>query len=131
MQLKDDGYCFVCGKNNLEGLRLDWKIEGNKTWTDYTPEKRFQGFQDVVHGGILASLLDEAMGRVAWIVYGPSVSAELTIRYLNPASVGQPLRITGQVSREKGRLITGAAEITKPDGTVVAKAEGKLMLWKP
>lgn len=130
MELKDDGYCFGCGMKNPEGLRIEWALDGQKSRATFVPKKAFQGFQDLVHGGILASVCDEAMGRLAWQLYGPTVVAELTVRYHQPAAVEEALQVTGEVTKSKGRLILGTAQITKPDGTKIAEATGKLFLWK-
>jgi uncharacterized protein (TIGR00369 family) len=125
--LEDDGHCFVCGLNNPEGLRLSWSIQGKETTAEFTPEKKHQGWKDMVHGGLLAALLDEAMTRLIWKRLGAAVTAEMTVRYLAPARVGERLTVRGKVLDESKRLVLAEAEVVRGDGTVVAKAEGKTL----
>lgn len=127
MNLQDDGSCFACGMKNAEGLRIDWKIEGKTTHADFTPSKKHQGFVGMVHGGILATLLDEAMARLAWKIHGRAVAAELTVRYLRPARIGERLSIFGEILDDKRRLIQTRARIERKDGTILATATGKSM----
>ena len=126
--LEDDGYCFACGKNNPVGLRLVWETKGNITTTYFTPEKKFQGYTDILHGGILATVLDEAMGRLVWKVLGPAVTGEINIRYLAPVKIGEKLFIKGEIIQKKKRVVYTEAAAEKADGTVVAKASGKNIL---
>jgi uncharacterized protein (TIGR00369 family) len=132
MALEDDGHCYVCGEKNPDGLRLMWTVNGNQTFAEFVPEKKHQGWKDVVHGGLLAVLLDEAMTRLIWKKLGSAVTAEMTVRYLSPAPVGEKLKIRGEIVDDSKRLVLAKAEITREDGTVVARADGKtLKLNKP
>lgn len=88
--------CFVCGTRNPFGLHLHFRTDGQRVLADFTGEERHQGFPGVVHGGILATLLDETMGRVpvldrAWVMTG-----RLDLRFRLPAPVGVPLVITAE-----------------------------------
>jgi uncharacterized protein (TIGR00369 family) len=125
--LEDDGYCFVCGGDNPQGLRLAWQTDGRQATAQFTPQRVHQGWRGVVHGGLLAALLDEAMTRLVWQRAGAAVTAEMTVRYLAPARTGEPLVIRGEVLDESKRLVLARAEITGPNGTVVARAEGKTL----
>jgi len=127
MKLEDDGYCFACGKNNPEGLRVNWTVEGKTTKAEFIPSKKFQGFKNIVHGGIIASLLDEAMGRLAWKVYGDCVSAEIKVRFINPAKINEKLLIVGEIVNSSKRIIYARSEIKKEDGTKIATATGKIL----
>ena len=83
----------------------------------------------MVHGGILATILDELLGRAVMAV-DPAyfmVSAKLTVRYRKPVPVGQPLQLMGKVLRRRGRISTSRAEIRLSDGTLCAEAEGTLV----
>jgi len=125
--LVDDHYCLACGMKNKDGFRLHWDVTGKKTSTSFIPEKKHQGWKDIVHGGILATLLDEAMTRLAWIVCGGALTAEITIRYLLPAAVGEKLFVYGEIIKENRKLVEMRAFIHKEknNGPLVAKAEGK------
>ena len=123
--LVDDGHCFVCGEHNERGLRLVWTVAGDETFADFTPQRQHQGWKDVLHGGLLATLLDEAMTRLVWKKTGTAVTAEMTVRYLAPARVGETLRVRGKILEDGRKLVRTEADATRPDGTVVARAEGK------
>src|SRR5512137_2801974 len=97
--LEDDHRCFACGLENKEGLCIEWKVEGKTTMAEFVPQKKFQGWKDIVHGGIIATLLDEAMTRLAWIVCGGALTAEMTVRFVKPAIVGEKLYIHGEIVR--------------------------------
>lgn len=129
-ELEDDGYCFVCGDRNAEGLRLRWTVEGDETFADFVPEKKHQGWKDVLHGGLLATLLDEAMTRLVWKKFGAAVTAEMTVRYLAPARIGEKLRVRGKILVDGGRLVKTEAKVLKQDGAVVAQAAGKALKLK-
>ncbi len=127
--MEDDHKCFVCGPQNQDGLRLDWKVEGSIMTTRFVPETKYQGWKGVVHGGILATLLDEAMARLAGILYGPAVTAEMTIRYLIPAFVGKPVFIRGEVVKDSRRIVEMKAVIyaENEEGAMIAHATGKVI----
>lgn len=127
-----EGVCFVCGENNADGLRLSFEIDQEKRalTSVWVPEARFQGYKGIIHGGLLATLLDEAVAKLAFEVGLAAVTGEMKIRYLKPAGVGERLTIRGRLTREKGRIIFGESEITDGDGEVVAKAEVKLVRQK-
>ena len=130
VELIDDSHCFVCGKDNPAGLKIEWKTRDNVTEAQFTLFKAYQGWKDVVHGGILATVLDEAMTRLAWQKFGGAVTAEMTVRYLKPARVGDRLSVRGEVDDIKGRLIPARAEIRDSAGDIVAEATGKALKAK-
>ena len=118
--------CFVCGLKNPVGLRLAFYETGPDTLTaTYTPEKAYEGFPDVLHGGIVAALLDEMGGRVVMIGDHAHfmMTAKLEVRYRRPTPVGQPLTVVGRLLKRSGRLAVAHAEIRLEDGTVTAEAE--------
>ena len=124
--LTDDHYCFACGSENELGLCIDWKGEGKKTFAEFIPEKKFQGWKGIVHGGILATLLDEAMTRLAWIACGGALTAEITVRYLKTASIGEKLLITGEIVEESRKLVLMKAAIhTAGSKELIARSTGK------
>ncbi|MBI3291598.1 MAG: PaaI family thioesterase [Elusimicrobia bacterium] len=127
MELKDDGYCFACGMDNPYGLRLTWHVAGRHISTTFLPERRHQGYVGIVHGGILASLLDEAIGHLAWRLYGNAVSVEMLVRYHHMARVGESLRVEGEIHEKRNRLILASARIRDGQGTLLAETQGKVL----
>ena len=128
--LKDDDHqCFVCGLENPHGLRLSWNVEGQTMTTVFTSEQKYQGWKGILHGGILTTLLDEAMTRLAVILYGGALTAEMTVRYVAPARIGEVFYVRGEVVKESSRLVEMKAFIHERDasGILVAHATGKVM----
>ncbi len=123
----DDDWCFCCGRKNERGLKLDFWFEGEEYVTKFVPGKEFQGFADIVHGGILALLLDEVMARSLWVRGRRYVTAELTVRLHRPAPVGQELTFRARVVRDRPRVVHMEARCLGPEGTVLASASGKLL----
>ncbi len=124
LQLEDDNCCFVCGMENSDGLRIHWTVEGLTTSAEFTPDSKYQGWKGVLHGGIIATLLDEAMTRLVCIVYGNAVTAEMTVRYVAPAPINQLLTIRGEIIGEKGKIIEMKATI-HCSPTLIAHSTGK------
>lgn len=130
-ELIDDRYCFVCGEENPEGLNLDWETtEEGPIRTVFVPGKRFQGWKDVVHGGILSTILDETMVNHRVYQGTPVVSVELSVRFREPGTIGEPIEFSGNSSHRKGRLYKGEARAQQGD-TLIAEASGKLMKVQP
>lgn len=127
-KLKDNDYCYVCGKNNPEGLAVDFAIDhGQKSIIGrFTPQRRHQGYEGIIHGGILSALLDEAMAKLAFSLGIPAVTAEITVKFKSPAAPGEELQVTGRLIEESRRLIRATARIERGP-VVIAEAAGKLL----
>jgi acyl-coenzyme A thioesterase PaaI-like protein len=127
MDLVDEGMCFVCGKRNPMGLKVDFDIDRDnlKLRGSFTPCREHQGYSGIMHGGLASALLDEAMVKLLWDAGIPAVSASLEIKLIKPVKVGEPLVIKGWVDSEKGRLIYTGAVLEDATGTVLAEAKGK------
>jgi len=118
--------CFVCGKDNLSGLKLFFYRENNCVCADFIAKIEHVGYGDRVHGGILASVMDEAMGWAPYIITGKMYYTwEMNIRYLHPVSVGLPVRFTAQMKEDRRRYVVSEGKITDNDGKVYIKATGK------
>ncbi|MFH1282306.1 MAG: PaaI family thioesterase [bacterium] len=126
--LEDDGHCFVCGMNNQYGLKLSWELNRNTTTARFTAEKRFQGYANILHGGITAALLDEAMTRLVWQKYGNAVSAEMSIRYIKPIYIGDTLEIMGEIIDKKKNLVYTRGIIKTKSEEIAAKATGRSII---
>jgi uncharacterized protein (TIGR00369 family) len=117
--------CFACGDLNAQGIRMVIHIEPDRSWSDLVLDPAFQGWEGIAHGGILATLLDEAM---AWAIASREVfamTARMSIDYRRPVPVATPLRVEGRVVEAKRRLIRAAGMVVDPaTGDVCARAEG-------
>lgn len=131
MTLTDDRWCFACGPDNPHGLHLNFRFEGDEYVCDFLPQRQHQGWAGVVHGGIVATLLDEAMTRMLWDTGTNAVTADLHVRLRRPAQVGIPLQVRARVRNRRKSLVHAEAEVLLSDGTVVATAQSRLMLEEP
>jgi len=118
--------CFVCGVQNPSGLHMHfYNIGPGEVEADYTVSETYNGYPGIVHGGIIASMLDETMGRV-FMEGDPTrfmVTAELKIRYRLPVPVNTPLRIAGHRVKDSGRVGQATGEILDRDGQVLVTGE--------
>jgi acyl-coenzyme A thioesterase PaaI-like protein len=121
--------CFVCGQKNPFGLQLHFRNEGPRIVADFTGTEAFQGFPGVVHGGVLASILDETMGRVSVLEHRWVMTARLELRYRAPARVGIPLRVSAEATDSRSRMIRVKGWIAYADApeTIVCEAEGTFL----
>ena len=127
-ELKDNQRCFVCGKDNPSGLHVQFTVDHtSRTITGrFTPRRDHEGWEGIVHGGIIAALLDEAMVKLAAHLGEPAVSAEITVKFKAPVASGEELVVTGKLLKESHRLIEAEAAVEK-GLIVVAEAKGKLL----
>ncbi len=126
--------CFVCGVQNPVGLHLAFyeDHEKERVIAHITVPETYQGYPGVVHGGIVAAILDEVAGR-ALLIHGSDedlmVTLKMDIRYRRPTPVGVPLTAVGWVERPGNHRARVAGEIRLPDGTITAQAE--MLLARP
>ncbi len=116
--------CFGCGQNNPIGLKLSFQWDGRGVVAEFTPGEHYQGWQRVVHGGIIASMLDEAMAYAARFAGKNCITAEMEIKFKCVALVGEPLVITASITKNTRRLIKARAKVCLKDGTLVAESTG-------
>ena len=118
--------CFGCGARNASGLQLVFHSEGNEIWAEHTPDERFQGFPGVLHGGVIATMLDETLSRAAVFAGKWMMTARLEIRYRRAAPVGRPLHVTARPVQVRARMVSARGEVRLADepDVVLAEAEG-------
>jgi uncharacterized protein (TIGR00369 family) len=127
MELTDDGYCFVCGHKNPIGLKLDFLFDGNTIKTEFTGSKEHQGYVNIVHGGIISTLLDEAMVKLAIAMDMPVVTAQMEIRLKKALKVGEKIIVTAEILKDTKKILEAHAKAVTADNTVIAEATGKLV----
>lgn len=118
--------CFVCGRKNPIGLYMCFHDnEHDEVVSEYTVPERYQGYPGIVHGGVLAAMLDEVVARVSMIgdPHHFMMSVKLAILYRHPVPVETPLRVLGKIVRLRGRLGKAEGKIFLPDGTLACEAE--------
>ncbi len=122
VDVEDVDKCFVCGKNNPIGLKLNFQWDGKVARTEFISTELYQGWKGIVHGGIVSCLLDEAMFYAAFFEGMYCVTAETQARFKRPAPVGELLIITGYLTRKNRRMAEAKAAIHLKDGTLVAES---------
>jgi uncharacterized protein (TIGR00369 family) len=130
LKLEDDHFCFVCGSKNQSGLHLTFTLDGSTMRTVFTPQKNHQGFANIVHGGIIATVLDEIMLNLLYRMGIPAVTGELQVRFLNPCLVNEKLYFEASVIDNNGRLVQTAAQAKNEQGDIVARAQAKCVVRK-
>lgn len=116
-----DSLCFGCGQNNPIGLKLNFKWDGKTARTEFTPTKHYQGWPGIVHGGIITSMLDEAMSHAARFEGMNCITARMQVKFKRPALIDEPLVVTSSVTRNARKVIKTEAYVFSQDGTLVAE----------
>ncbi|MBI2773958.1 MAG: PaaI family thioesterase [Chloroflexi bacterium] len=118
-------WCFACGHLNPAGMHLDFDVSRDRAETTYVGQQKHQGYDGTLHGGVVAALLDETMG---WAIFHQGiwgVTAKLDVTYRRPVPVGEDLRVTGQVVRDRGRAIELHGTVARAsDDEILAEADG-------
>jgi len=127
--------CFICGMKNVAGVKVFFYEREDKTvLARFTGQEVHQGYPGRFHGGVLAGIMDETMGRAIRIEHGDAVwgvTAELTMRYRRPVPLGAELEATGWLTSENHRVFEGEGKILLPNGKVAVEAHGKFVKLPP
>ena len=116
--------CFGCGSDNPRGLGMRFRLEDGRAVAEFTPPEYLQGYPGHVHGGGIATMLDEAMG---WAVYEQGIwamTARFTMRFRDSVRLGEQVTVSGWVTRDRGRFLEMRSELRSPRGDLLAEAEG-------
>jgi uncharacterized protein (TIGR00369 family) len=126
-------HCFVCGKDNPDSMRLRfvYNEKRDRFVCRFRLGKRYTGPPGHCHGGIIATILDEAMGKVNKLRNVIAVTSEMTVNYLKPVPLQQPLRVESREVKVKGRKHVNRAEILNEKGEVLARSQGLFIAIDP
>jgi uncharacterized protein (TIGR00369 family) len=126
-------FCFGCGKNNPEGMRLKFTYdeESDCFVCRFRLSKRYTGPPGHAHGGVIATVLDEAMGKVNKLREVVALTKQITVDYLRPVPLNQPLRVESRELRVRGRRHENVAEIVNRKGDVLARSKGLFIAIDP
>ena len=126
-------YCFACGKNNPEGmhLRFSYDEEKKRFISRFRLGRRYTGPPGHAHGGVIATILDEAMGKVNKIHNVVALTSEISVQYLKPVPLNKPLRVEARSVSVRGRRHINAAEIINQHGEVLARSRGTFIAIDP
>ncbi|MFC1826427.1 PaaI family thioesterase [Thermodesulfobacteriota bacterium] len=123
--------CLVCGLKNPFGLHTSFfELDNNELLAVFKPREEHQSYPGRLHGGIISTILDEAIGRAIMIqsegdIWG--VTVDLQIRFKKPVPLHEELRVIGRITKDKSRFFEGTGELLLQDGTVAAEGHGKYM----
>jgi acyl-coenzyme A thioesterase PaaI-like protein len=116
---------FVHGLRNPHGLHLQYHLAGERVVTTWVAGDEHAGFPGFVHGGLIAAVLDDAMGRCSVLRRRWVVTGRMETRFRDAAPIGSSLRVEGWITRMTRRLMTAEACMTRDDdGSVIAESNG-------
>jgi uncharacterized protein (TIGR00369 family) len=118
--------CFACGKGNADGMQLDFFFDetARTAFCNFNLAKKYQGPPGHAHGGIIAVILDEAMGKVNKLRNVIALTKSMNVEYMKPVPLGKALTVTARERQVEGRKHTNVAEITDEAGSVLARSSG-------
>lgn len=121
--------CFACGTENPIGLNLRFYKKGDTVCTEITLDKVYEGWEGIVHGGIVSTLLDEVMSwTILYLKRVFIVTRNMTVKYIRPIMIGTPLLVTGQMTNtHKFPRIGAEAEIRDKEGGLLVKSNGEFV----
>lgn len=123
--------CFICGVENPVGLHLKiYDTEPGMTAADYTVPEQYQSYPGIVHGGIVATILDEVSGRA---LMGDAAqprfmfTAKIEVKYRKNVPIGKPLKVVGKAGKTRGRMAEAWGGIYDEEGTLLAESNSLLI----
>jgi acyl-coenzyme A thioesterase PaaI-like protein len=123
--------CFVCGQRNPFGLKLVFRQEADSIVADFQPREEHQGFPGIIHGGIVAAILDETLNRTSILAARPAwtMTGRLEIRYRRAVPYGPLLRVRAGLETQRQRMIqaTGFVTLADDEQTILAEARGTFL----
>src|SRR5438552_3663383 len=122
--------CFGCGGDNAGGMKLTFQQDNvnRRIVGRFVLGERYQGGGGNGHGGIIATLLDEAMGKACRFREVRAVTAELTVEYLKPINVQHEIIVEGRETEMKGRNIFMNGESRDTAGAVLARSRARFVV---
>ncbi len=122
-------HCYVCGPENPEGLHVRFHKDGaDGCRAEYVARAEHCGWPGIIHGGLLFTLMDEALGWALVYAGLRGVTARGDFRFAAPATVGMPLVVTGRVVAKRGRIVQAQSEIRDAASNVIAQMSASLYL---
>lgn len=120
--------CFVCGDENPQGLHIEFLAEGRRSSATWTPRAGWESYKGIVHGGIISSVLDEAMSKAIISGGDEAFTADLRIRFRKKVCVGDVVHVNGWIVSIEKRKIQAEANIISEDGEERAHAWGVFLV---
>jgi uncharacterized protein (TIGR00369 family) len=126
-----DKDCFGCGSENYSGLHMTFETNGERIRTKITVSPQFRGWSKLVHGGVISTILDEAMSWAAiFLLKRFILTKQMTIQFHRPVYIGSPLDVIGYIKEKSGeRKATVEAKLFNDQGKLCASSEGEFVLY--
>jgi acyl-coenzyme A thioesterase PaaI-like protein len=126
-------HCFACGPDNPDGMHLKFRLDerAGRAWCRFRLPLRFQGPPGHAHGGIIATILDEAMGKVNKLRSVIAVTKTMDVEYLKLVPLRKSLIVEGRERSVRGRKHVNVAEIMNDKGEVLARSRGLFIAIDP
>src|SRR6059036_176317 len=123
-------YCFTCGKDNPKGMHLKFTLDRDRKHfvSNFRLSKRFTGPPGHCHGGIIATILDDAMSKLNKLRDVVAATSHMTVEYLRPVPLNKRLTVESREISKRGRRLTRVAEISDEKGTVLARSRGVFVI---
>jgi len=130
LEPKETNHCFGCGAANPAGMKLafDLDFDTRRTRGSFVLGPNYAGGGGFAHGGIVAVVLDEAMGKLSKLSDERAVTAEMSVEYRKPVPVNKPIVVEGWQEEEKGRSRFRVAEIRDAQGNLLARGKGRFVI---
>ena len=120
--------CIVCGQENPHGLRIRYVREPDGAIAaEWRPTKDWEGFEGIVHGGIISTVLDEAMSKAVAAMNYEALTGELRVRFRRHVEAGETLRIRGWIVEKVKRVVKAEATLTAANGSERAHAWARFL----
>lgn len=126
--MKTEDYCFVCGKLNPVGLKAQFRHKEGKSSAELLLPREYQGWSEIIHGGIISALLDEACVYAGNSLGYNTLTAELNVRFRKLLKPNEKIIVQAQAKVVKSKLIQAKATIKDSAGNIIAEAESKLII---
>src|SRR5256885_3739534 len=125
--------CFACGKDNPHGMHLKFFLDSKRNHfvSHFRLSKRYTGPPGHCHGGIIATILDDAMSKLSKLHDVIAATSRMTVEYRRPVPLNQPLRVESREISKRGRRLMRVAEIIDEEGTVLARSRGVFVITDP
>ena len=131
--VRKKNFCFACGPDNPGGMHLKFTIDetGKQFVSRFRLSKHYTGPPGHCHGGIIATILDDAMSKLNRLFEVSAATARMTVEYLRPVPLHTRLQVWSRNVSKRGRRLTHVAEIRDAKGTVLARSRGVFVILNP
>ncbi len=119
--------CFACGMENPIGLKLQFVRKDEEMICKFCLDSRYEGYPDIVHGGILSTIMDEAMAKILLDEDITAFTVNINVDFLRQVNVDKEYTVTSRINKRSSRLFLCSGEITDTENNICVKAESKFL----